>query len=199
MFSAIPPHCFALAALASTLLLASVASAETTTQQNPEVTSNSSIRIVEPVPDLQHVKPTAAHRTPSGLPLPRYVSLKYNTVNGRTGPSQDHPIAWRYQRRGLPLIVVSETEMWRKVRDIYGDESWIRKPALSGERSVITLDVTHLHKKPNDSTRVVAIAPENALLKLGKCEDTGWCRVSAESGEKGWAQRHFLWGAVPLS
>ena len=38
----------------------------------------------------------------SGLPIPRFVSLKTEKVNVRKGPSSDHDVARVYQRKGLP-------------------------------------------------------------------------------------------------
>lgn len=153
-------------------------------------------RIVEPVPaastkDLYRV---SAERTPSGFNVPRYVSLKFSKVNGRTGPSRDHAIAWQYQRRGLPLLVVAETEMWRKVRDISGDEAWVHKPTLSGARTVMATRQATLRSRPNPKAREVARTDEMALLRLESCRD-GWCEVKAENGLKGWARQENLWGA----
>jgi len=155
--------------------------------------------IVEDVPALDNFYRVSADRTPSGYPVPRYVSLKYGEVNGRIGPSRQHPIAWQYRRRGLPLIIVAETEMWRKVRDINGDESWVRKPALSGERFAMAMANTSLRNKPKDNARITAIAEKNTLLKLEECDPRGWCRVKAANGVKGWAARQSLWGAQPLN
>ncbi len=153
-------------------------------------------RVVESVPaattnDLYRV---SADRTPSGFIVPRFVSLKYSKVNGRTGPSRDHPIAWQYQRRGLPLLIVAETEMWRKVRDISGDEAWVRKPALSGSRTVLAMETTSVRSRPYASAREIARTDPKALLRLQDCRD-GWCEVKSESGLKGWARQDMLWGA----
>ena len=53
----------------------------------------------------------------SGLPVPRYVSLKSDHVNLREGPSKDHRTVWVFQRAGLPVEITAEFEIWRKVRD----------------------------------------------------------------------------------
>src|SRR6185312_16083105 len=37
--------------------------------------------------------------TPSGLPVPRYVTLKFDDVNARSGPSDDHRLLWTYHVR----------------------------------------------------------------------------------------------------
>ncbi|MEP3654166.1 MAG: SH3 domain-containing protein [Litorimonas sp.] len=153
-------------------------------------------RVVEPIPaaSTDNLYRVSADRTPSGFVVPRFVSLKFSKVNGRTGPSRDHPIAWQYQRRGLPLLIVAETEMWRKVRDISGDEAWVRKPALSGSRTVLALQNTSLRARPDARAREVARTDAQALLRLQNCRE-GWCEVKSENGLKGWARQDALWGA----
>ncbi len=153
-------------------------------------------RVVEPVlaASTQDLYRVNADRTPSGFDVPRFVSLKFSKVNGRTGPSREHPIAWQYQRRGLPLLIVAETEMWRKVRDISGDEAWVHKPTLSGARTVMATRQVTLRTRPNPKSREVARTDKMALLRLDTCSG-GWCEVKAENGLKGWARQDGLWGA----
>jgi len=155
-------------------------------------------RVIKAPPSFKNIYHVKADQTPSGFQVPRFVSLKFGKVNGRTGPSRDHPIAWQYQRRSLPLLVVAETEMWRKVRDITGDESWVRKPALSGEKFVLTLEETALRAKPKAQARITAQSQADAVLKLENCTDTDWCKVMSNNGLKGWVKRHKLWGAEQL-
>jgi len=155
-------------------------------------------RVVEDVPTLKNIYKVSAAKTPSGFPVPRYVSLKVGKVNGRTGPSRQHPIAWQYRRRGLPLVVVAETDMWRKVRDVHGDESWIHKPALSGERRVLILDETLLRAKPRDNARIKASIDRHVLMTLLECNDTQWCSIQSDDGLKGWVPIRKLWGAHKL-
>ena len=162
----------------------------------PAVAQEKAKRIVEPVPavKMDNFYRVGADRTPSGFVVPRFVSLKFSKVNGRTGPSREHPIAWQYQRRGLPLLIVAETEMWRKVRDISGDEAWVRKPALSGSRTALTLQSTSLRSRPNAQAREVARTDPQALLRIQNCRE-GWCEGKSENGLKGWARQETLWGA----
>jgi len=159
-------------------------------------------RVVKKIPShaakTDNIYRVSAAKTHSGFPVPRYVSLKVGKVNGRTGPSRQHPIAWQYRRKGLPLVVVAETEMWRKVRDVTGDESWIHKPALSGVRHVLLLEDTTLHYKAKDAARVTALVDRNALLELEECNKKDWCKVKSIDGLRGWTQRYKLWGAQKL-
>ena len=71
-------------------------------------------------------------RRGTGLPVPRYVSLKTDRVNLREGPSKDHRTAWVFQRAGLPVEIVAEYETWRRIRDSEGTEGWVLHSLLSG-------------------------------------------------------------------
>src|SRR5262244_1528268 len=73
----------------------------------------------------------------SGLPIPRYVSLKSDHVNVRAGPTKDNDVAWIYTRSGLPVEVTAEFENWRRVRDSEGSEGWVYHSLLSGKRTAV--------------------------------------------------------------
>ena len=85
-----------------------------------------------------HAAKDAAH-TPaaSGLPVPRYLSLKSDHVNVRGGPTKDNDVAWVYTRNGLPVEITAEFENWRRVRDTEGAEGWVYHSLLSGRRTAV--------------------------------------------------------------
>src|SRR5450759_14844 len=60
----------------------------------------------------------------SGLPVPRFVSLKAGRVNVRVGPGEDYKIAWIFTRPGLPIEVIQEFDNWRRIRDSDGTVGW---------------------------------------------------------------------------
>jgi len=153
--------------------------------------------VPDTLPQLSHLHRVAAAKTPSGFVVPRYVSLKFGKINGRSGPSQNHPIVWQYRRKGLPVIVIAETENWRKVKDINGDESWVYRAGLSGERHVVSLRETAIFKKASGNAPAIAIAEKGTLLRLEKCENL-WCRVFASGGYRGWVSQYDIWGASAL-
>src|SRR5581483_9127238 len=83
------------------------------------------------------VAPAQAINNTSGLPVPRFVSLKPEEANARTGPGTRYPIAWVYRRPGLPVEVIEEYDLWRKIRDIDGATGWVHKSMLDGRRTVM--------------------------------------------------------------
>lgn len=73
----------------------------------------------------------------SGLPVPRFVSLKSDRVNVRIGPSREHDIAWTFVQSGLPVEIVGEFENWRRIRDWEGKQGWVFRSLLSSRRTAL--------------------------------------------------------------
>src|ERR1700689_10051 len=93
----------------------------------------------------------------SGLPIPRFASLRASDVHLRTGPGTRYPIDWVFTHQGMPVEITAEYEMWRRVRDAEGDEGWVHKNALSGKRFIIVTGGTHeLRRDPNSNAAIAA-------------------------------------------
>ena len=73
----------------------------------------------------------------SGLPVPRFVSLKPDRVNVRGGPTRDHEVTFVYTRSGLPVEITAESDNWRRIRDWEGSEGWVYHSLLSGRRTAV--------------------------------------------------------------
>ena len=73
----------------------------------------------------------------SGLPVPRFVSLKSDHVNVRVGPTKDNDVSWIYTRSSLPVEITAEFENWRRIRDSEGSEGWVYHSLLSGRRTAV--------------------------------------------------------------
>lgn len=135
-----------------------------------------------------------ARETPSGLPVPRYVSLKFDEVNARAGPGDDYRLLWVYRAKSLPVQVVAETNDWRRVCDPTGGLAWVKATGVDGRRTVIRLQPAPLPllDKPAASGRTAAILAPHATAMLDHCKDD-WCRLRA-SGGGGWARTDEVWG-----
>ncbi|PHY19212.1 SH3 domain-containing protein [Caulobacter sp. BP25] len=137
--------------------------------------------------------------TPSGLEVPRYVSLKYTEVNARKGPDEAHQLLWVYRAKGLPVQVVAETREWRRICDPEGGLAWVHKRTVDGRRSAMRVQPTSLPllKSPKEGAKVTAYLKARGIASLDKCED-GWCRLRAD-GVSGWAREREIWGADPAA
>lgn len=130
----------------------------------------------------------------SGLPVPRFVTIKSAEANVRTGPNVRYPVRWVYIRKYEPVEILSEFEQWRKIRDRFGEGGWIHESMLSGKRRiVIKADVPQmLYAKADVRSANLALLEPEAQADLISCKP-GWCQVKAED-LKGWVQREIIWG-----
>ena len=129
----------------------------------------------------------------TGLPLPRFVSLKGDKVNLRRGPSLDYKIDWVYKRKHLPLMIVSEFGHWRKVTDFEGYSGWIYKDLLSGSRYIIVKkEETLLRNKASFDSLGKAILKKEVIGKLIDCEGL-WCFVRIKN-MRGYVLAEDIWG-----
>lgn len=146
---------------------------------------------------LGGVTPARAQVTGSGLPLPRFVSLRAGEVNLRTGPGVQYPVEWVYRKSGLPIEIIAEYKTWRKVLDWDGDQGWIHQAMLSAKRSIIvTGKMRTLVASNNPKSRPVARVSVNVVGRLIACPQGGvMCQVVVE-GYEGWIPRAYFWGVL---
>ena len=138
----------------------------------------------------------------TGLPLPRFVSLKSNDVNVRQGPGQEYDVAFTFVKAGLPVEITQEFDTWRKIRDSEGAEGWVFHSLLSGKRTALiapweteTAGPFAAREDANPATPVVAYLQPKVIAGVDECE-SGWCRVDAK-GSRGWIEQERLWGVYP--
>ena len=131
----------------------------------------------------------------SGLPLPRFVSLKSGEVNLRTGPGKRYPIDWIYRRRGLPVEIIDEFEDWRRVRDHDGTVGWVHRFMLVSQRTVlVTVETRMLRRRPESEAPGLAYLEAGVVADLKDC-DKAWCRIEAQ-GFDGWLRREAIYGTT---
>lgn len=138
--------------------------------------------------------------TVSGLPIPRFVSLKPSDTPMREGPSKDHRIRWVFKKEGVPVEILAEFETWRRVRDAEGADGWVYHSRLSGRRTAqvapwLKTGLVSLHERDTETATVVARLEPGVIAALEQCSGT-WCRVRGE-GFEGWIQQGRIWGAYP--
>ncbi len=143
----------------------------------------------------------------TGLPLPRFVSLRSSKVNARTGPALRYPIQWIYKRAHLPVEVTAEFEAWRQIRDKEGSISWVHSTLLSGQRSALIqfnaqaastdthTGVISAYKKPNAQSRVVLQVEAGAIGEIKQCKQD-FCLVDFKA-YRGWVAKNTIWGIYP--
>lgn len=138
-------------------------------------------------------------RGPSGLPIPRFVSLSSGTVNVRRGPSTTYKVKWIFRKAGLPVEVVREYGNWRQVRDSEGEEGWVHQALLSGKRTALVgpwhSATVPLRAAARLNAPLAARLEPFVLADVERC-DGSWCAISG-NGFRGHVEQAALWGVYP--
>jgi SH3-like domain-containing protein len=140
----------------------------------------------------------------TGLPLPRFVSLKADRVQVRQGPGTDHKILWVFNRVGLPVEVIQEHENWRQIRDQDGAVGWVANNLLSARRTGVVLawatgeartgtaKPVPLFRDDSTSAGTVALLEPGVICGIRRC-DGRWCQISV-GDFRGYVEQSKLWG-----
>jgi SH3-like domain-containing protein len=135
--------------------------------------------------------PVAAAKT--GLPLPRFASLRAGEVHVRTGPGARYPIDWVFVYRNMPVEIVAEFDTWRKIRDPDGTEGWVYHAMLSGRRTVVVIGGERLLRRSADPAAPPVARLETGVIGwLDGCR-RDWCEIDV-AGLDGWIHRSHVWG-----
>ncbi len=137
---------------------------------------------------------------PSGLPLPRFVSLKADKINVHVGPAKTYEVTWVYTRTGLPVEITAEYENWRRIRDGEGAEGWVYHSLLSGRRTGMVMakekdELVPIREAGDTEGAITAKLQAGVVGSVKKCNGS-WCRISGD-GFEGWIEQDRLWGVYP--
>lgn len=129
----------------------------------------------------------------TGLPLPRFASLRSEEGNVRHGPSLEEPVKWVFVREAMPLRVIDEAGAWRRVEDRDGEGGWIHFFLLSGTRTVsITEERLALRSRAQDDAPEIALLEGDVIARIKTCT-VAWCEIGV-GDYIGWAPKSALWG-----
>ena len=133
----------------------------------------------------------------SGLPVPRFVSLKAGRVNVRVGPGESYKVAWVFTKATHPVEIIAEFDTWRRIRDSDGAVGWVFHSLLSGKRTAVVTPWAGGEPKPirADASAAAAVAAylqPGVMAAIDRCRN-GWCRLSGD-GFSGWIEQDQLWG-----
>ncbi len=124
-----------------------------------------------------------------------FLTLRYDKVNLRQGPSREYPVKIFYKKKFLPVLVQDKSDNFRKIRDHENNTGWIHISQLSKKKSAIVIDDNLImFKKPTIYSRPLVILRKGRLSKIIRCKDD-WCKVKT-SGYKGWLKKESLWGLL---
>ena len=124
-----------------------------------------------------------------------FLTLRYDKVNLRQGPSREYPIKIFYKKKFLPVLVQDKSDNFRKVRDHENNSGWIHISQLSKKKAAIVLeDELIMFNNSTVYSNPIAILEKGRLVKIKKC-NINWCKAISEDF-KGWLKKESLWGLL---
>ena len=140
------------------------------------------------------------HVEGSGLPIPRFASVKSKPANVRAGPGVGYPLRWTFVRRHLPVEILAEYGNWRRIRDADGEEGWMLGALLSGRRTALVAPWSaakpvRLRSRSRPNSAVNAVVEPRVVVMVDSCSGV-WCFVRA-GASTGYVRQTRLWGVYP--
>jgi len=125
----------------------------------------------------------------------RFVAMRADKVNARSGPNTRYPIEWIYQQQNYPVEIIAEYEQWRKIRDYDGSVTWVKKNFLTNTRYALIIEPgeNNIYAKDSLNANVVAKAENGVIAKIKRCNQT-FCYLIFPNDIEGWMPRNNLYG-----
>ena len=124
-----------------------------------------------------------------------FLTLKYNKVNVRQGPSSEYPVKFIYKKKYLPVKIIDSKDNFRKIIDLKNNDGWIHVSQLTKKKSAINIsNLSIVFKKPNIYSQPLVRLEKGKMVIIKKCRDE-WCKIT--SGDfSGWVYKNSLWGKI---
>ena len=124
-----------------------------------------------------------------------FLTLRYDKVNLRQGPSREYPVKIFYKKKFLPVLVQDQSDNFRKIRDHENNTGWIHISQLSKKKAAIVIDDDLImFKSPTIYSKPIAVLEKGRLARIVKCKET-WCKAKSDK-YKGWLKKESLWGLL---
>ena len=124
-----------------------------------------------------------------------FLTLKYNKVKVRQGPSFKYPVKFIYNKKYLPIRVIDSKDNFRKIIDLKNNNGWIHISQLTKKKSAINIhDLSIVFKKSNIYSQPIAKLEKGKMVIVKKCKED-WCKI-VTNGYKGWIFKNSLWGKI---
>ncbi len=122
-----------------------------------------------------------------------FLTLKYNKVKVRQGPTFKHPVKFIYKMKYLPIKVIDTKDNFKKIIDLKNNNGWIHISQLTKKKSAINIyNLSTIFKKPNTYSQPIAKLEKGKMVIIKKCTEN-WCNIMTDE-YKGWIFKNALWG-----
>ncbi len=122
-----------------------------------------------------------------------FLTLRYDNVNLRQGPSKDYPVKIFYKKKYLPVLIQDTSDNFRKIKDHENNTGWIHVSQLSKKKAALTIkDKIIMFKSSTMYSKPLAVLEKGRLCLVLKCKDD-WCKIKVDK-YLGWVKKQSLSG-----
>ena len=122
-----------------------------------------------------------------------FLTLRYDSVNLRQGPSFDYPVKIFYKKKYLPILVQDSSDNFKKIKDHENNTGWIHRSQLSKKKAAITLnDKVVMFKSATIFSKPLVVIEKGRLCLIARCKED-WCKIKVEK-YSGWVKKKNLRG-----
>ena len=116
----------------------------------------------------------------------------------RKGPSASNPVSWKVSRY-MPFMKVDRKGQWSKVKDIEGEEHWVKTSELTNKFRcvVVKTNVATLRKEPSTTAQTMDLKTVDRYTPFKRlANDREWVQVEDETGRQAWIHESQVWKPV---
>ena len=122
-----------------------------------------------------------------------FLTLRYDNVNLRQGPSKDYPVKIFYKKKYLPVLIQDTSDNFRKIKDHENNTGWIHVSQLSKKKAALTIeDKVIMFKSSTIFSKPLAVLEKGRLCLVLKCKND-WCKIKVDK-YSGWVKKTELAG-----
>ena len=124
-----------------------------------------------------------------------FLTLRFNNVNLRQGPSFDYPVKISYKKKYLPVLIQDTSGNFRKVKDHENNTGWIHRSQLSKKKAALVSGKKVVIFKSNTIfSEPLVVLEKGRLCLISKCKKN-WCKIKVDK-YLGWVKKKSLWGNI---
>ena len=124
-----------------------------------------------------------------------FLTLRYDKVYLRQGPSKEYPIKIFYKKKYLPVLIQDKYDNYRKIIDHENNSGWIHISQLSKKKAAIVKNKELVvFKSATPYSKPMVILNQGRLCVIIKCKKE-WCKIKVDK-YKGWVKEAALWGRL---
>ena len=124
-----------------------------------------------------------------------FLTLRFNNVNLRQGPSFDYPVKIFYKKKYLPVLVQDTSDNFRKIKDHENNTGWIHRSQLSKKKAALVSGKKVVIFKSNTIfSEPLVVLEKGRLCLVSKCKKD-WCKIKVDK-YLGWVKKKNLWGNI---